>query len=107
MAKPKVLKARMPSKPLTMPLGGLSKQKRESQVSSVANETPDDAHALWIMFKGREWIVMHYTGHFQAIAGDNRRVKEEDVKNLFRYLVNEGFINDNGEPPKPTKETVK
>jgi hypothetical protein len=50
------------------------------------------------MFQGREWIVMHYTGHFQAIAGDSREVKETEVKNLFRYLVNEGFIEEDGNP---------
>jgi len=67
-------------------------------VSSVTEELPDDARALWIMFQGREWIVMHYTGHFQAIAGDSREVKETEVKNLFRYLVNEGFIEEDGNP---------
>ena len=55
------------------------------------------------MFQGREWIVMHYTGHFQAIAGDSREVNEEEVKYLFRYLVNEGFIEEDGNPKKPNK----
>lgn len=70
------------------------------------NEPHPDAHALWIEFAGREWIIMHHTGNFQAIPADNRRVKPEDVQKLFRYLVDEGFIDDNGNPPQTNQQPV-
>jgi hypothetical protein len=70
----------------------------------VNNEPHPDAHALWIKFAGREWIIMHHTEHFQAIPADNRRVKKSDIQKLFRYLVNEGFINDDGYPPQTNQQ---
>jgi len=85
-------------------LAGLSKPKKANQPSFVNDNEPPEAHALWIMFAGREWIVMHYTGHFQAIAADNRRVRKSDIKKLFRYLVTEGFINEDGTPPEHNHE---
>jgi hypothetical protein len=70
----------------------------------VNDNEPPEAQALWIMFAGREWIVMHYKDHFQAIAADNRRVRKSDIKKLFRYLVTEGFINEDGTPPEHNHE---
>jgi hypothetical protein len=70
----------------------------------VNSESHPDAHALWIKFAGREWIIMHHTGHFQAIPADSKNVKPSDVKKLFRYLVNEGFINDDGNPPQTNQQ---
>jgi len=72
----------------------------------VNNESHPDAHALWIQFAGREWIIMHHKNHFQAIPADNRRVKELDVKKLYRYLCNEGFIDDDGNPPQTNQQPV-
>lgn len=89
-----------------MHLDGSLKQKKANPPSFVNNELHPDAHALWIKFAGREWIIMHYTGHFQAIPADSRKVKQQDIKKLFRYLVNEGFINDDGHPPQTNQQTA-
>jgi len=72
----------------------------------VNDNEPPEAQALWIMFAGREWIVMHYKDHFQAIAADNRRVRKSDIKKLFRYLVTEGFINEDGDTTQTNHEPV-
>jgi hypothetical protein len=72
----------------------------------VNNEPNPDAHALWIKYAGREWIIMHHTGHFQAIPADSRKVKQQDIRRLFRYLVNEGFINEGGNPPQTNQQPV-
>jgi len=66
----------------------------------TTNEYPEDARALWIMFKGREWVVMYHGNHFTAFAGDNNEVTPKQLDSLFSYLRSEGFINENGEPPE-------
>lgn len=58
---------------------------------------PDDARAMWIMFQGREWVVMWNGKHYTAFAGDNRRVTPKQLDKLFYYLKSEGFI-ENQEP---------
>ena len=69
--------------------------------SSVTNEPNPDDRALYIQFKGREWIVLYSKNNFLATPADHRRVKEQEVRNLFQYLTNEGFI-DGGEPATTT-----
>jgi len=64
----------------------------------IADEYPEDARALWIKFKGREWIVMHHSNHFTAFPGDNRNVTPQQLKNLFSYLKSEGFISEDDKP---------
>jgi hypothetical protein len=59
----------------------------------ITNEYPEDAHALYIMYKGREWIVMHSVGNFHAIAVDEGKVTKKEIQKLFDYLILEGFIN--------------
>ena len=61
----------------------------------------EDDRALYIQFRRREWVVLWRQNNFMATPADNRRVKPEEVQNLFRYLSNEGFI-DGGEPVKTT-----
>jgi len=70
----------------------------------IANEYPEDAHALYIKYKGREWIIMHSSNSFHAISADEKEVSEQEVRNLFTYLIAEGFINDpnQNQPPKQT-----
>jgi hypothetical protein len=63
----------------------------------ITNEEPEDARALWIMFKGREWIVMFHGDHFTAFASDDKKVTKRQLNNLFNYLKTEGFINQ--QPP--------
>jgi hypothetical protein len=63
----------------------------------ITNEEPEDARALWIMFKGREWIVMFNGDYFTAFASDNKKVTKRQLNNLFNYLKTEGFINQ--QPP--------
>jgi hypothetical protein len=63
------------------------------------NEEPDEARALWIMFKGREWVVMYHGDHFTAFPGDNKKVTKRHLDNLFNYLKTEGFINHQNQPP--------
>jgi hypothetical protein len=62
------------------------------------NEYPEDARALWIMFKGREWVVMYHGNHFSAFPADNRKVTPKQLQNLFNYLKSEGFISDDDRP---------
>jgi hypothetical protein len=64
----------------------------------TSNEYPEDAKALWIMFKGREWIVMHHGTSFTAFACDERQVTQKTLRNLFNYLKSEGFISDDDKP---------
>jgi hypothetical protein len=64
------------------------------------NEIPEEAHALYIMFKGREWIIMHSSSGFHAIAADEYKVQKKEVNALFGYLVAEGFINNPQSPPQ-------
>jgi hypothetical protein len=68
----------------------------------ITNEEPEDARALWIMFKGREWVVMHSNGSFHAYANDQKKVTKRHILNLFNYLTTEGFIN---QQPPPTTNT--
>jgi len=82
-----------------MPLVGSLSQKKGNHPSGVTSEDDDDSRALWILFKGREWIVLWKDSSFMATPGDNRKVEESEVKNLFRYLNDEGFINKD-EPMK-------
>jgi len=60
----------------------------------TANEYPEDARALWIKFKGREFVVMYYPGNYFAYPVDNGSLTPQELQNLFRYLVGEGFINE-------------
>ena len=64
----------------------------------IANEYPEDARALWIEFKGREWIVLHYGTSFTAYAGDNNPVSSKEVQRLYHYLKQEGFISPDDKP---------
>jgi len=65
----------------------------------IANdEMPDDCRALWIKFKGREWIILHYGSAFTAYPGDNNPVDAKEIKRLYRYLRQEGFISDQDKP---------
>jgi len=59
----------------------------------TVNEYPEDARALYIQFKGREWVVMYYPGHYFAYPLDNKPATPNQLQNLFGYLVQEGFIN--------------
>ena len=94
---------RMPSKHLMMHLDGSSKQKNQNLPSSVtANEYPEDAKALWIMFKGREYIILHWSDHFTSYPCDNLPVTDKEIQRLYYYLKHEGFITDSDEPtPNP------
>jgi len=65
----------------------------------VINEHPD-AKALWIVFKGREYVVMWYPNNYFAYPVDNGQIQEKEIRNLFRYLGKEGFMNDNEKPPQ-------
>jgi hypothetical protein len=71
----------------------------------IAEPPDDDAHALYIKYKGREWVIMHSGDSFHAVAADEKMVSENEVRNLFGYLVSEGFINDPNQPP-PTQTTI-
>jgi hypothetical protein len=71
----------------------------------TTNEYPEDARALWIKFKGREWVVMYHNNHFSAITDDNNDVTPKHLDNLFSYLRSEGFINDKGQPPENQQPT--
>jgi len=82
-------------------VGSSNPRKANHQYPVTANEYPEDARALWIKFKGREWIVMHHTDHFTAFPGDSRKVTKNQLQNLFNYLKSEGFISDDD---KPTQE---
>lgn len=74
---------------------GLSKPRNPNHQSNViANEYPEDARALWIQFKGREFVVMYYPGKYFAYPVDNGPITKKELQNLFRYLVKEGFINE-------------
>jgi len=66
----------------------------------VTNDNYD--RALYIQFKRREWVVIWREGSFMATPADNRRVKPQEVQNLFRYLTVEGFIGEGGEPVTTT-----
>jgi len=74
---------------------GLSKQRNPNHQSNViANEYPEDGRALWIQFKGREFVVMYHPGKYFAYPVDNGKITKKEIQNLFRYLVKEGFINE-------------
>ena len=74
---------------------GLSKPRNPNHQSNViADEYPEDARALWIQFKGREYMVMYYPGKYFAYPVDNGKVSKKELQNLFGYLVKEGFINE-------------
>jgi hypothetical protein len=59
----------------------------------TANEYPEDAKALWIQFKGREFVVMYHPGKYFAYPVDDKPIKKKELQILFSYLVQEGFIN--------------
>jgi len=59
---------------------------------------PDDCRALWIKFGGREWIILHHGFSFIAYPGDNNPVDAKEIKRLYRYLRQEGFISDQDKP---------
>jgi len=80
-----------------MPLGGSSKPKKANQVSSVSDE-PEDASALWIMYMGREWIVLYNEQCYTAFPADNRTVTKKHLDKLFSYLKSEGFIDERNKP---------
>jgi len=69
-------------------------------VSSNANVNPEDASALWILFRGREWIVLHNEHHYTAFPADNRRATKAQADKLFSYLKSEGFIDEKNQPNK-------
>ena len=53
----------------------------------IANEYPEDARALWIQFKGREFVVMYHPGKYFAYPVDNGPITKKELQILFRYLV--------------------
>ena len=76
---------------------GSLKPKKANQVSSVSNE-PEDASALWIMYRGREWIVLYSENSYTVFPADNRKVTKKHLDKLFSYLKSEGFINERNKP---------
>ena len=73
---------------------GSLRQKNRNHLSNVtANEYPEDAKALWIQFKGREFVVMYHPGKYFAYPVDDKPIKKKELQILFSYLVQEGFIN--------------
>jgi hypothetical protein len=62
------------------------------------NEYPEDAKALWIMFKGREYIILHWSDHFTGYPCDNLPCTKKETQRLYRYLKQEGFISDSDKP---------
>jgi hypothetical protein len=62
------------------------------------DEIPEDAHAMWIQYKGREWVVLHHGSAFTAYPGDNNPVHAKEVKGLYNYLKHEGFISPDDQP---------
>jgi len=66
----------------------------------VNNETgePDEAHALWIMYRGREWVCLWNDSGFTLFPGDTRGATKQHADQVFKYLHEEGFINEDDMP---------
>lgn len=43
---------------------------------------------------------MWYPNNYLAYPVDNGEIQEKEIRNLFRYLSKEGFMNDNERPPQ-------
>ena len=98
--KQKDLREKMQGQHLMMRWAGSSKPRNPNHHSSVIanDEMPDDCRAMWIQFKGREWIIFHYGTTFTAYPSDNNPTDSKEVQRLYKYMRQEGFILDQDKP---------
>ena len=64
------------------------------------SQEPND-RALYIEYRGRSWAVIFSNGNYRAVPENNDPVKPSELKKLYKYLKDENFIGDNGEPMEP------
>jgi hypothetical protein len=67
------------------------------------SQEPND-RALYIEYRGRSWVVIFSNGNYSAVPENNDPVKPSELKKLYKYLKDENFIGDNGEPMEPVMQ---
>jgi hypothetical protein len=82
-----------------MPLAGSSKQQLVN-LPSNGIDNQEDAYALAITYRGRDWIVLFTgSGQFTAFPADHRKSNIHQARKVMEYLKVEGFINPEDDKP--------
>jgi hypothetical protein len=54
----------------------------------LLNEQGDnESKALWIKFRGREWVILWHDSVFNAVPSDSMPVYPQQIEQLRSYLI--------------------
>jgi len=61
-------------------------------------EEPEDGKALFITYRGRDWICLWSKSGYTLFPADSKGAFRPEADAVYRYLKGEGFIDDDDQP---------